>query len=148
MTAPLYTPSGEPVAGSAGSSSILRTEFTAIETGLDQLNSYPIVSYFADANTAGQIYVAVPWDCICTKIQIVNEVANTTAATTFTAKIVGTAVTDGAATLAAAAAQATVTTITPSALNQILQGQAIELESDGGGSPVMPCQVTFLFERT
>lgn len=149
MGSPHYTPSGTPAAGSAGNSSAMRTEFTAVETGMQVLNSIPMVSQIEDANTAGQIYVAVPWNCLVTKVLIcagANQASG--GATGFTLKIGGTAVTDGTGTLATDALIGTVVTITPTALNALLQDGALELEYDGGGTPTQPCVVTFLFQRT
>ena len=148
MAAPHYTPSGKPVQGSAGSSKDLRDEFLLVETGIQVLNSIPIIAHFSDANTAGQVYVGVPWDCTITKVYITNDVSNTTTDTIFTLKIAGVAVTDGAGTLLSSAQLGTVVTITPTALNAIAAGQGLEIETDGGGSPVMPCNCTCLFERT
>jgi hypothetical protein len=42
MGSPHYTPSGAPTQGAAGASADIRSEFTAIEAGLEVLNEYPI----------------------------------------------------------------------------------------------------------
>lgn len=148
MAAPHYTPSGNPVQGSAGDSAEFRTEFGLIETGIQVLNAIPVIGFMADANIVGQIFVPVPWACRLIKIYATNNVANTTAVTILTPKIGGTAVTDGGMTFGAADAIGTILSATPTALNTIAEGQALEIETDGGGASVMPVNITMLVERT
>ena len=40
LSSPYYTPTGSPATGSSGSSSVIRSEFTAIETAMDKLPSF------------------------------------------------------------------------------------------------------------
>jgi hypothetical protein len=148
MAAPHYTPSGDPVQGTAGSSAEFRTEFGLIETGIQVLNAIPVIGFMSDANTLGQIYIPVPWACRLIKIYAVNSIVNTTTATILTPKIGGTAVTDGGMTFGATDAVGTILSATPTALNTIAEGQALEIETDGGGTPVMPVNITLLVERT
>ena len=51
-------------------------------------------------------------------------------------------------TFGATAALGTVIQATPTALNVVAADAAIEIETDGGGAPVMPVNVTLVLERT
>jgi hypothetical protein len=148
MPSPTYTPTGVPVQGSAGVSSEIRAEFTAIETGIELLNLYPMVAQFDDINTADQIYLVAPWACTVEKIYVVVNADNATADTVITAKIGGAAVTGGSGTILSTALAGSVLTITPTALNTLIEGGALEIETDGGGSGTVSAHITVVFKRT
>ncbi len=148
MGSPHYTPSGAPTQGAAGASADIRSEFTAIEAGLDVLNEYPIAVLFSDLNTAGQVYISVPWNCTVERVYIGLNASNSTADTNITLKINGTAVTSGTGVVLSTAVQGDVVTITPTALNNILIANSLEIESDGGGSGTLEANVIAVFKRT
>ena len=148
MTAPLYVPSGNPLSGSKGASKIVRDEFTAIETAMDLLNAIPFTVTFDDFNTAGSKFVVMPWAGSITTCYVVNNIANTTTKTVITLEIGGSLVTMTALEIAITAAIGTVSSQSPSAANTFTAGQAIEVITDGGGSPVMPGEATLLIARS
>jgi hypothetical protein len=92
-------------------------------------------TYIGDISTAGQIYVVSPVAGTITKIYSVINGAITGANTILTPKIAGTAITDGAITIGfSGSAQGDVDSSTPTALNEITAGSAIEIETDGGST--------------
>jgi hypothetical protein len=76
----------------------------------------------------------VPWNCTVERVYIGLNGNNSTADTNITLKINGTAVTSGTGVVLSTAVQGDVVTITPTALNNILIANSLEIESDGGGS--------------
>lgn len=148
MGSPHYTPTGTPAAGSKGQSSAMRAEFVAVESGIQVMNSIPVVVNFADFNTAASKYVAVPWACNIVGAYAVNEVANTTTATVLTLEIATVLVTQPTWEFGSTDAIGTVASSVPTALNSVAAGGSIEIITDGGGAPVMPGAVTLLLERT
>ena len=100
-----------------------------------QLDSYVVTVYMADAGTAGSVFVACPFAGTIKSIAIVNDVANTTTKTVFTAKIATAAVTLGSALEQGATdAAGTAHTVTCTANNAVTAGQALELITDGGSA--------------
>jgi len=148
MAAPHYTPSGVPVTGSKGKSSDLRTEFAAIETGIQAMNSIPIVVAIDDFNTPASKFVAIPWAGNIVGAYAVNEVANTTTLTALSLELETVVVTMPTWEFGSTDAVDTVISSVPTALNAVAAGNAIEIITNGGGSPVMPGTVTLLIERT
>ncbi len=148
MTTPLYTPSGTPISGAKGASKSMRDEFLLIETAMDKLNSIAIPVTFADFNTAGSRFVVMPWAGSITTCYVVNDIANTTTKTVITLEIGGSLVTMTALEIAITAAVGTVVSQNPSAAKTFTAGQAIEVITDGGGTPVMPGEVTLLIARS
>ena len=149
MGAPHYTPSGTPTEGSGGSSADIRAELALIEAGIEAMNEFPVTLWFEDANAAAdQIYVSVPWQCTVEKIYAAVSAANGTTDTILTAKIGGTAITAGALTIPDTAAIADIVSTTPTAANAVSAGGAVEIETDGGGSTVMPVGITLVLKRT
>ena len=148
MAAPHYTPSGVPVQGGKGQSITMRNEFTAIETGIQAMNSIPFVVQFDDLNTAASKYVVIPWAGNIVGAYVVNEVANTTTKTVLTLEIATVLVTMPAFEVAVTAAVGDVGSSVPTATNAVAAGATIEVITDGGGTPVMPGAVTLLIART
>jgi hypothetical protein len=92
-------------------------------------------TYIGDISTAGQIYVVSPVAGTITKIYSVINGAITGANTILTPKIAGTAITGGAITIGfSGSAEGDVDSSTPTALNEITAGSAIEIETDGGST--------------
>ena len=148
MAAPHYAPSGTPASGSKGQSSAMRTEFTAIETAMQVMNSMPFVVTFDDLNTAASRFVAIPWAGNIVGAYVVNDIANTTTKTVLTLEIATVLVTMPALEVAVTAAIGTVASAVPTALNAVAAGGAVEIITDGGGAPTMPGSVTLLITRT
>jgi hypothetical protein len=102
-----------------------------------------LTSYLADISTAGQIYVVSP---IAGSIKTIYSAINgaiATADATLTAKIGGTAVTGGAITVTqSGSAAGDVDSATPSALNTVTAGQAIEIETDGASTNTVEVMLT------
>jgi hypothetical protein len=149
MADPYYTPSGNPAQGSDGDSSVLRTEFGLIETGIEVLNTYALNVHWEDANTAGSRYIAVPWSCQIESVSIVIDEANGTTDTVFTLEIGGVEVTfDAALTIADTDIKGGQVTALATALRGVAAFGAIEVITDGGGSTVMPARVGINVSRT
>lgn len=113
-----------------------------------KLNGSSVNVHMADANTAGSVYVVVPYAGTITGLSVVNFAANTTTKTVFTAKIATVSVTHPAWEVAVTAAAGVGVTVVPTAANTVTAGAVVEIASDGGGSPVMPCQITLTILRT
>ena len=97
----------------------------------------------ADISTAGQIYVVSPVAGTISKIYSVINGAIGTANAVLTPKIAGTAITDGAITVAfTSSAAGDVDSSTPSAANVITAGAAIEIETDGASSNTVEVVLT------
>jgi hypothetical protein len=89
-------------------------------------------TYIGDISTAGQIYVVSP---------VAGTI--TGANTILTPKIGGTAITGGAITIAfSGSAEGDVDSSTPTALNEITAGSAIEIETDGGSTGTVKTVLT------
>jgi len=98
---------------------------------------------FTEGGTAETIYIPVPHKCRVTKIMASIEGATGTTATLLTAKIGGTAVTGGVVTLpVAGSAAGDVESATPTALNNIAAGGALEIECNGGSDAMGSVCVT------
>lgn len=88
-----------------------------------------------DISTAGQIFVVSPIAGSITKISSVINGAIATADADLTAKIAGVAVTGGLITVATSGSAAgDVDSVSPSALNTVAAGDAIEIETDGAST--------------
>ncbi len=148
MGSPLYTPSGAPVQGSKGASQSMRNEFSLVETALDKLNAIPFFVSFEDLNAPGSRYVAVPWAGSIVGCYVVNSAANATAQTVITLEIGGALVAMPALAVPSAAAIGTVNSAVPTAANTFSAGGSVEVISNGGGTSVMPSNVTLLIARS
>lgn len=112
------------------------------------LNQYHITAYLADVSTAGQIYVVAPDAGRIVKIQSALNGAIATANAVLTAKIGGTAVTNGAITIAySGSAAGDVDSCSPTAANSVTAGQAIEIETNGASTNTVPVMLTITIER-
>ena len=112
------------------------------EAGQDLKKVY-ITTSIADISTAGQIYVVSPVAGTISKIYSVINGAIATANAVLTPKIAGTAITDGAITVAfSGSAAGDVDSSTPSALNTITAGAAIEIETDGASTNTVEVVLT------
>ncbi len=89
----------------------------------------------ADVSTAESSWVVAPVACTFTNLWSVIDAAITSADAEITTEIAGTAVTGGAITIAnSGSAAGTVDSTTPSALNTLTAGQALEIITNGGSS--------------
>ena len=105
-----------------------------------------------DISTSNSNWVVSPYACTIDKIYTVNENAITTAANAaITFEIGGTAITDSAITIGGATAEAAsgaVDSSTPTALNTLTAGQAVEILTDGGSTNASKAEVTLVCSRT
>lgn len=149
MSSPLYTPTGKPVQGKFGKSQDMRTEFTSIETAIDKLNDILIPVYFDDLNTAASRFSApIPWAGSITEVLVAPSVNNAGAATGITVEIGGAAVTMPTLEVGASDTAGTVQQSTPTADNTFSADTAIEVITDGNGTPTMPGYVMLRIQRT
>ena len=101
------------------------------------LNEVTLPFYIADVSTAGQIYVPVPtgYEGKIVEIRTALNGAIATADAVLTPKIGGTAVTNGAITIAnSGSAAGDVDVSNPSAANYVKAGDAIEIETNGAST--------------
>lgn len=124
--------------------SVAGVQITASPT---ELNQYSVNIDFADANTAGSIFVVVPHAGSIVGLHAVNAIANTTVKTVLTAKIATVAVTAPAWEIAITQAAGVASSVVPTAANVVTAGQVIEVATDGGGTPVMPTSITIVISR-
>jgi len=109
----------------------------------ESLKKVILNTFIEDISTAGQIYVVSPVAGTITKIYSVINGAITGANTILTPKIGGTAITGGAITIAfSGSAVGDVDSSTPTALNAITAGSAIEIETDGGSTGTVKTVLT------
>lgn len=149
MAAPHYTPSGAPVAGSAGSSADMRNEFALVEAGIDALNLFPMCIDMDDINTAGSVFLTVPWACTFESVYCLIDPANGTGATSITFEIGGVAVTMSTAlTIPDSAALYSVHNGVAASGNALVAGTPLEIVSDGGSTGAVRGIFTLLFART
>ena len=104
----------------------------------------------ADVSTAGQVFIPVnrEMEGEIVEIRTVLNGAIGTADVDLTAKIGGTAVTGGVVTIATAdSAAGDVDTAAPTALNTVVEGDAIEIETDGASSNAVSVFGNILIKR-
>lgn len=113
---------------------------------LNNANLVAINCYLADASTASDAWVVAPIDGTITTIwTVIYDACDSD--TVITPSIGGTNITDGAITITSAGSAAgDVDSSTPSANNDVLQGDAIRFLSDGGATTTLPLMVTVLID--
>lgn len=125
----------------------LQIDGTAISSTAAELNQYAITVDFADAGTAGSIFVVAPHAGSIVGLYAVNAAANATTKTVLTAEIAGVLVTTPAWEITITQAAGTASSSVPTATNVVTAGQVIEIISDGGTSTTMPTSVTIVISR-
>lgn len=111
--------------------------------------TFVLTASIDDISTAQSKWVVSPYAGTIEKIYSVIDAAITTGDATLTFEINGTAVTDGAITVAnAGSAAGDVDSSTPSAANAVTAGQAIEIITDGGSTNACKAEITLLMQRT
>jgi len=115
-----------------------------VETTTGQsLKKVYLFTSIADISTAGQIYIVSPVAGTVSKIYSVINGAIATSNSVLTPKIAGTAITNGAITVAfSGSAAGDVDSSTPTAANTITAGAAIEIETDGASSNTVEVVLT------
>lgn len=114
--------------------------YNAIESG-----KFYLTVTMADVSTAGSTWVATPVACSISKITSVIDGAIATADAAITTEIGGTAVTGGSLTIAnSGSAAGDVDSATPTALNTLAAGQALEIITDGASTNTV--KATFTIE--
>jgi len=106
--------------------------------------------YIADISTAGQIFVPIPigFDGTVIEIRTALNGVITTADAVLTPKVNGTAMTNGAITVAfTGAALGDVDASFPTSNNAVRVGDAIEIETDGGSTVTAEAFGTLVIRR-
>jgi hypothetical protein len=106
--------------------------------------------YIADVSTAGQIYVPVPDEFAGQVVEIRTALngAISGADVDLTAKINGTAMTNGVVTIAqSGSAAGDVDVARPSGANSVAAGEAIEIETDGASTGAVAVFGTIVIRR-
>lgn len=114
------------------------------------LNKVTLPFYIADVSTAGQIYVPIPeeFEGDVVEIRTALNGAIGTADVTLTPKIGGTAMTNGAVTIAYSGSAAGDTDVSrPSGANTVAAGDAIEIETDGASTNTVEVFGTVVIKR-
>lgn len=112
------------------------------------LNDYFLYGEIADISTAGQIYIPVPDAGNIIKAFSVIDGAITGADAVLTLKIGGTAVTGGTMTVAnSGSAAGDVDTCEPTAARSVVEGDSIEVETDGGSTNTVKAGICIVVRR-
>lgn len=112
------------------------------------LNDYFLTGEIVDVSTAGQIYIPVPDGGRIIKIMSALGGTIATADADLTAKIGGTAVTGGVITITASGSAAgDVDSVEPTAANTVVEGDAIEIETDGASTNTIAAGITIVIRR-
>lgn len=121
---------------------------TTVAAGAAELDQFILTGTIADLSSGASSWVVSPCAATIEKIYLVADGATTgTAAITF--EIGGTAVTDGAISVASSGSAAGVVDVsTPSALNVVAAGEGIEIITDGGSTNAVIAVVTLVMKRT
>ena len=109
-----------------------------------------LTGYIADVSTAGQIYIPVPSEAAGEIIEINSVIDGTIATgdTDLTAKIGGTAVTNGVITITeSGSAAGDVDTVYPTAARTVSAGDSIEIETDGVSTNTVQATITITIRR-
>jgi hypothetical protein len=108
---------------------------------------YILNAYMADAGTASDTFVVVPFAGVIKKLSAVNHAACTTTKTVLTAFIGAVAITHPAWEIALAAAAGTASEVIPTAGVDVEAGEVIKIHSDGATDATMPTTFTIMIER-
>ena len=114
------------------------------------LNKVTLNFYIADVSTAGQIYVPIPkeFEGDVVEIRTALNGAIATADATITPKIGGTAMTNGAITIAnSGSAAGDVDVSYPTGARTVRAGDAIEIETDGASTGTVEVFGTIVIKR-
>ncbi len=112
------------------------------------LNDYFVYGEIADISTASSTFVTVPDGGKIIKIYTALQGAISSANAAITFELGGTAVTGGAITVAhSGSAAGTIDSSTPTAANELLEGETIEMITDGASSGAQKLCVTFVIRR-
>jgi len=112
------------------------------------LNDYFINFKIEDVSTAGQVYVPVPDDGKIIKVLTALNGAIGTADAGLTLKIGGTAVTGGTITITqSGSAAGDVDSCVPTAANSVVEGDAIEIETDGASTNTISVDGVIIIRR-
>lgn len=113
-------------------------------------NAVSLNFYIADVSTAGQIYVPISGDLSGEVVEIRTALngAIATADAVLTPKIGGTAMTNGAITIAnAGSAAGDVDVSRPTGANAVAPGDAIEIETNGASTNTVEVFGTIVIKR-
>ena len=114
------------------------------------LTQVVLTGQIVDVSTADQIYIPVPtgFDGEVVEIRTAIDAAITVADATITPNIGGTAMTNGAITIATSGSAAGTTDVSyPTGARTVVPGDAIEIETDGGSTTTAKCNVTIVIQR-
>ena len=112
------------------------------------LNDYFITAKIADISTASSTFVPIPDGGKVIKIITALQAAIATADAAITFEIGGTAITNGAITVAYdGSAAGDVDTAVPTAANDVLEDGTIEMITDGASTNTSILYVTFVIRR-
>lgn len=112
------------------------------------LNDYFIVGKIHNISSAGSSFVVAPDGGKIIKIYSTIKNAISTANAGLSFEIGGVAVTNGGITITqSGSAPGDVDSSTPSGNNDIAEGQAIEMLTDGASATSCECEITFVIRR-
>ena len=124
----------------------LAIDGTVVAAGAAELDQFTLTGTIADISAAASSWVVCPCAATIEEIYTVTDGTSTgTAAITF--EIGGTVVTGGAISIAAGGAGA-IDSSTPTALDVLTAGQAIEIITNGGSTNAVIAVVTLVMQRT
>ena len=145
----VYTPTGNPITSSSGSSQKMRDEFDLIAAGFDgvQDSYFPLSFENLTENPVTHSFVA-PFAGTIVQIDCVIDDTFGGADVTLTGKINGVVVTAGILTLTqAGSAEGDIFTKVPAGLNAVVAGDRVEIEGDGAGNATASAGVVIFHLR-
>ena len=127
-------------------------EVGAVGTNTEVINSSGVPRHvltvkITDISSASSTFVVAPWAGTISAIYTTIQNAITVGDAAISFELGGTAITGGGITIATAASAAgDVDSATPTALNTVTAGQAIECITDGGSTDACETLVTFVID--
>ena len=136
------------VSDGAGSGAWEKITEDSIDTSSIKNTNLMVLTYtIADINTAGSFYLVVPKAGSLVKAWSVIDSALATADNIISFEIANVAVTNGSITITqSGSATGDVDSCTPTALNTLTEGQALEIVNNGGTSSTTRCTLTLVFD--
>ena len=127
----------------------LKLNGTEIESTATELDQFSLTENIVDISSAGSYWVVSPYAGTIEKIYTVIDGIIITVDAGLTFEIGGTAVTGGTITIAhSGSAAGVVDSSTPSALNVVAAGGAIEIVVDGASTNTVRAVVVLVMQRT
>ena len=126
----------------------LKLAGTAVSASAAELNETFLTTRIPDISSASSVWVVAPHAGTIVKIYSVIDGAISAADAVLDPQLGGTSITGGGITIAnASSAAGDVDSSTPTALNVVAAGDAIEIATDGGSTGAVAAEITIVLSR-